>query len=155
LKVLSFDPGGDTGAGATGWCYQDENKVYAMDGVQNLKEFLKNWNLEKLPVDHVVVEGYMINPRQGSRIAANIGKRLVTVEHIGAAEMWAHLNDIPTTIYPNTLKKTQQKHSGVLPPKRKDIEHKFDAFNHGWWKLYQEGLVLTKLEQQMKAEGKL
>lgn len=155
MKVLSIDPGGDKGAGASGWCYQDENKVYAMGSVQNLKEFLMKWNLEKLPVDHVVVEGYMINPRQGKRISANIGKRLVTVEHIGSAEMWAYMHDIPVTIYPNTIKTTQQKHSGMKPPARKDIEHQFDAFNHGWWKLYQEGLVLTKLEQQMKAEGKL
>lgn len=155
MKVLSVDPGGDKGVGATGWCYQDETKVYAMGDTQDLKKFLKNWDLSKLPVDRVVVEGYFINPRQQGRIAANIGKRLVPVENIGVASMWAELNDIIVHVYPNTLKRTQQKHSGVFPPKIKAIEHKFDAFNHGWWLLYQLKLVKTKLEKELEAKGKL
>jgi hypothetical protein len=150
VKVLAFDPGEESGKGATGFCYMDENTVYAMSETQDLIKLLKNWDLTKLPVDEVVVEGYMINPRQKGKIAANIGKRLVTVENIGRAEMWAKLNDIPVTIYPNTLKTIQAKHTGKNAKKmRKDISHKFDAYNHGWWKLHEYGLVKSKLEQEM------
>lgn len=151
VNVLALDPGEEKGAGATGICYMNEHKVFALTETQDLIKVLKTWDLKKMPVDHLVVEGYMINPRQKGKIAANIGKRLVTVENIGRAEMWAQLNDIPVTIYPNTIKSTQARHSGIYPKKmRKDISHKFDAYNHGWWYLYNElGLVKTALEKEM------
>lgn len=156
MKVLSVDPGGETGVGQSGWCYQDETKVFAMGETQDLPGFLAKWNISELPIDAVVVEGYMINPRQEDRVKANIGKELIPVENIGVVKMFAKFHNLPITKYMNTLKSTQAKHSGVFPKKmRKDIEHKFDAFNHGWWYLHQQGLVISKLEKEMKAQGKL
>lgn len=155
MLVLSVDPGGEKGVGASGWCYQDENKVYAMGDTQDLKGFLKKWDIKKLPVNHVVVEGYFINPRQ-NKAQAHVGVPLTQIENVGVVKLWAEMQDIPWTEYFNNIKSTQAKHSGVFPKTmRKDIEHKFDAFNHGWWYLYKQGLVLTKLEKEMKAKGKL
>jgi hypothetical protein len=153
MKILSFDPGGNQGKGASGWCYQSPETVYALGDTQDLKGLLKKWDLEKLPVDHVVVEGY--RPIPGKRGASyNRGKPLAHVENVGVVKAWADFNDLPITEYFAKLKPTQEKHSGVkASDKRKDVTHKLDAFNHGWWKLHELGLVQSKLEKQMKKDG--
>jgi len=153
--VLSVDPGGESGVGASGWCYQDENKVYAMESVQNLREFLVKWDLKKLPVDHVVVEGYFIPPTKKG-VQSNVGRKLPVVENIGVVKLWAEMNGLKWTEYMPAIKPQQCKLTQIFPKKMpKAIEHKFDAFNHGRFYLIQNHGAPTALEQKMKAEGKL
>lgn len=151
MNVLSVDPGGEKGVGASGWCYQNVEKVHAMGDTQDLKGFLKAWDLKALPVDHVVVEGYFIPPKKAK---ANIGVPLTTVENVGVVKLWAEMNDIPWTEYMPALKPTQCKMTQVFPKKgRKDVSHKLDAFNHGRYYLIQNHNAPTALEIEMRKNG--
>lgn len=155
MKVLSFDPGGNQGVGASGWCYQSPEKVFALGDTQDLKGMLKKWDLKQLPVDVVVVEGYRTIPVRGKK-AARVGKPMAHVENVGVVKAWAEFNDLKVIEYFSNLKSAQEKHSGVkASDKRKDVTHKLDAFNHGWWYLHSLGLVMSKLEKQLKKEGKI
>lgn len=156
MLVLSFDPGGTTAginkAAATGWCYQDERKTYAMGGLfstADLHKFLKNFDLKKLPVDVVVIEEYIPLPNQkGAK--ANLGKRMITSEAIGSITIWASMNGIIVVMQSARLKPAQAKMTGVDPKKgRKDVSHGLDAFNHGRYYLIQQGLARTALEVEM------
>lgn len=147
-KVLSFDPGA-----TSGWCYQDEDQVFAMSQTTDINGFLEAWDIAKLPVDHVVFEGYRINPHQATQ---NVGIRLVTVEAIGSIVQWATFKKIKFTEYLPMLKPQQAKLTQIFPKKmRKDISHKFDAFNHGRYYLIKNHGAPTALEQKMKEQGKL
>jgi hypothetical protein len=153
VNVLSFDPGGEQGAGASGWCYQSADKVFAMGDTQDLKGFLKKWDLKKLPVDHVVVEGYFIPPRK-DKMQANIGVKLTTVENIGVVKLWAEMMDIPWTEYMPAKKSSQCKLTGVYPKRgRKDVSHKLDAYNHGRYYLIMVHKAPTALEIEMQKNG--
>src|SRR4030095_9979504 len=148
-NVLAFDPGGDQGVGASGWCYLNENKVHALSDTQDLNGFLRKWDLKKLPVDHVVVEGYFALAKKAG---AHRNKRLPAVENIGVVKMWADMMGIPWTEYDPKLKGVQAAVTQVFPKKgRKDVSHKLDAYNHGYWYLHSVHGAPSKLEQQMKA----
>jgi hypothetical protein len=149
--VLSVDPGGETGVGASGWCYQNEDQILALGDVQNLRKFLTDWDIKKLPIDHVVVEGYMT---RGA--AANMGRKLPTVENIGTVKLWAEMNGIKWTEYMPVIKSAQAKMTQVFPKRgRKDVSHKLDAYNHGRYYLIQNHGALTALEKEMREKGTL
>lgn len=149
--VLSVDPGGETGRGASGWCYQNEDKILALGDVQDLRQFLVKWDIAKLPVDHVVVEGYFV---RGA--AANQGRKNPTIENVGVVKLWAEMHGLKWTEYMNTLKSAQAKMTQVFPRQgRKDVSHRLDAFNHGRYYLIQECGAPTALEIEMQKQGKL
>lgn len=148
MKVLSFDPGKTTGI-----AYQDENKTYSMTETRDIHEWLEKVDLEKIPVDHVVIEDYIIKPHQASM---NVGVSQDALEIKGALIGWCRRNKIEFTIYDPKLKPAQCKMTQVFPKKmRKDIEHKFDAWNHGRYYLIQQGLAKTALEIELEKKGKL
>lgn len=148
MKVLSFDPGKTTGI-----AYQDENATFAMTDTQDIYTWLEKVDLAKTPVDQVVIEDYVIKPHQATM---NVGVKQDALETIGAIKFWAARNKIPVQMYDPKLKPTQCKLTGTFPKKmRKDIEHKFDAWNHGRFFLIQKKLAKTKLEMDMEKEGKL
>ncbi len=153
--VLSVDPGGETGVGASGWCYQNEDGILALGDVQDLRQFMVKWDVSKLPVDHVVVEGYFTNPNP-KYAKANMGRKLPVVENIGVVKLWAEMKEIPWTEYMPMIKNAQAKMTQVFPKAgRKDVSHKLDAYNHGRYYLIQNHGALTALEKQMKESGKL
>jgi hypothetical protein len=153
--VLSVDPGGETGVGASGWCYQNEDQILALGDVQNLRKFLTDWDTKKLPVDHVVVEGYFTNPNP-KFAKANMGRKLPTVENIGTVKLWAEMNGIEWTEYMPVIKNAQAKMTQVFPKQgRKDVSHKLDAYNHGRYYLIKNHGALTALEKEMKEKGTL
>jgi hypothetical protein len=149
--VLSVDPGGETGRGASGWCYQNEDKILALGDVQDLRQFLVKWDIKALPVDHVIVEGYFV--RGG---AANQGRKNPTIENVGVVKLWAEMHGLKWTEYMNTLKSAQAKMTQVFPKRgRKDVSHRLDAYNHGRYYLIQECGAPTALEIEMKQRGEL
>lgn len=161
MKVLSFDPGGTTSgknkAAATGWCYQENNgqgttKVFGtgpLYSTADLHKFLKEWDVSQLPVDVVVYESYTVRP-DPKGVSANVGKRMITSEAIGSITMWASFNNVKVQSYDAKLKPVQGAHSGFITKgKTKRFTHGMDAFNHGWWHLYQCGLVKTALELRL------
>lgn len=156
MLVLSFDPGGTTAgtnkSSATGWCYQDENTGYMMGplfAVADLHNFLAKWDIKKLPVDVVIVEEYI--PRANEKGAkANLGRRAITPEAIGAIALWAAMNKITVVRQDARLKPTQAKVTGIDPKKgTKRASHGADAYNHGRWYLVQLGLAKSALEIEM------
>jgi hypothetical protein len=156
MKVLSFDPGGGGKRGATGVAYQDENKTYIVKSVKDLPGFLRAWDLKKLPVDIVVVEGYKIVPGRERDMKASIGVPLTTVENIGRVKSWAELMGLRHHEYDRTLKPTICKITQVFPKKApKMIEHAAEAWNYGRYYLYQRGLAKSALEMEMEKKGEL
>lgn len=154
MNVLAFDPGGTTGI-----CLQNEHKVLQVTDTKNIHEWLEKFATPIAgQIDHVVIEEYEQRPHQQ---AINTGRKgrtqsLYTIEVIGAIKGWCARNGKQFTMYDTKLKPAQCKMTQVFPKKMpKAIEHKWDAFNHGRYYLIQQGLALTSLEAQKKAEGKL
>lgn len=152
MLILSFDPGGTelgtNKASATGWCYQDQHKYWAGGGLhatRDLHAFLAAWDVKKMPVDHVVIEEYIV---RGA--AANQGRKMITSEAIGSITLWASMNKLPVTMQEAKYKPVMQKQTGVFPKTApKAISHFADAYNHGRHFLIQQGLAKTKLELEM------
>lgn len=136
-KVLSFDPGT-----TSGWAFQDENGF--KDGGQcdlvTVLDVLDRNN----DCDVIVVEDYKILRKKA---LAHSGSRVEAAQVIGIIKAWAHRNKKPVVLYPSSLKPIQQKHSGVVPTGAHKHSHWIDAFNHGWWYLFQRKLVKSKLQQ--------
>lgn len=152
MFVLSWDPGGTLAgtnkASASGWCYQDQHKVYGGGGLHATKDlhaFLAKWDVKKLPVDFVVIEEYIVRGQ-----AQNQGKKMVTSEAIGSITMWASMNQIPVVMQDARHKPAMEKMTGVYPKKAsKRQSHLGDAYNHGRYYLIKQGLAKTVLELEM------
>lgn len=153
MRVLSIDPGKDKGGprSGSGWCYQNLSGVIRWGDTQDLKQFLKDWDLNVNPIDHVVIEGYKIRPGQ---VAQNVGIPLITVENVGRAKFFAEMNDIEFTEYMPFDKRKQQQATGakITSKTPKEVTHRIDAYNHGRWFLIEQNLAPTALEAQLFAE---
>ena len=159
--VLSFDPGknGGTKRSGSGWCLQDENKVYDFGVTQDLIEFL-GWDIFPILKKHlnirpqvVVYEGYQIRKET---VAQNVGIPLTTVENIGAIKLFARSLKAPLQVYMPNQKPTQWKATGMNPTKvPKSQSHWIDAFNHGRYYLITHNLAPSALEMEMIKDGRI
>lgn len=154
MRVLSIDPGE-----TTGWAYQDERDDYPgglldFGQIKGIKEFavwLENWNLEKKPIDFVVIEDYVV--WAGNRGAkANVGSRLETVRVLGAVESWCFRNDKKFKKYPSAgdFLKLQALQCGLDPTRGAHKNtHWAYAANHGRYYLQEIKLAKTALQRSM------
>lgn len=154
MRVFSADPGE-----TTGWAYQDERDDYPggildFGQVKGLKEFaifMEKWNLETRPIDHMVIEKYVVwGSKRGK--AANTGSELETVRVIGILESWCFRNDIKFTKYPSSgdLLKLQAMQCGLDPTKGQHKNtHWAYAANHGRYYLQQIGLAKSAIQRSM------
>lgn len=159
MKVLSFDPGGDTG-----WAYQspqvdpNDTTAFMMGDVKTAKitDFLLQWDLKKNPVDIVVIEAYRIRETKRD-LSSNVGIKLITVENIGRVQFWCEMNGIEYVEYETKHKPTIWKATGVKVDKSvpKALSHRLDAWNIGRWHLIKKRLAPTLLEIQMRQNGEL
>lgn len=152
--VLSFDPGKNSGGrkSGSGWCLQDETKVYDFGVIQDMNQKLSEllWKMstgQMLKPDVVVYEGYGINP---NNVSYNVGSDLTTVQNIGAIKLFANLVGSKTHIYRPDQKKKQWAATGKNPTKvPKAQSHWIDAFNHGRFYLIERGLAPSLLEEKI------
>lgn len=137
MKVLSFDPGI-----TTGWCLQDENGIIDVGQAVGFEELDKV--LERHPnPDIMIIEDYVILPQKAK---SHSGSRVEPVKIIGMLEHHAYRNKIKVIKYSARLKPIQQKHSGKSPKGAHRNNHWVDAYNHGWWFLFQTKRVKSNLQ---------
>lgn len=159
--VLSFDPGKNFGTSksGTGWCLQDEGKVYDFGVTQDLITFAHTWIMEAATgakatrrPDVIVYEGYQIRKET---VAQNVGIPLSTVENIGAIKLLARLVGCTEVVqFLPQQKATQWKATGMNPSKvPKAQSHWIDAYNHGRYYLITRNLAPSALEQEMFGNG--
>ena len=139
MRVLSFDPGV-----TTGWCLQDENGIIDAGQAVGFSELDKVLERHPKP-DVMIIEDYVILP---SKAKSHSGSRVEPVKIIGLLEHHAFRNDVKVIRYPARMKPIQQKHSGVKPTGAHKNNHWVDAYNHGWWFLFNRKLVKSKLQME-------
>ncbi len=90
-----------------------------------------------------IYEEYVIFRRMAQKHA---GSRVETVQTIGVIKSWAHRNGVQLVPQKADILATAQKISQVFLPSNHAASHQWSAFNHGYWYLFNKGIVKSKLE---------
>lgn len=151
-NVFSADPGE-----TTGWAYQDERDDYPggikdlghCSGLRELSDFLEKWNFGIKPIDHVVIEDYIVwGGKRGAK--ANTGSKLETVRAIGILESWCFRNKLSFSKSPSDDNKLIALQVGVNPYLGAHKKtHWVFAANHGRYWLQLKGLAKDAAQRSM------
>lgn len=149
MKILAWDPGE-----TTGWAELNEKaelkncgNAKGMIGVMGVFELYEGENKP----DHVVIEEYRVFPGKAMMLT---GKNNQTSQIEGMITAWCLKNKIKFTKYSSSLVEIQQKHSQVKPTGSHSNTHYVYAYNHGWWWLYKNKYVVSKLQAKKGAVPK-
>lgn len=148
MRLLAFDPGN-----TTGWVELNEKAELQnagnAEGFEGLQKVLDLYDDQK--VDRVVIEEYFVFPGKAMMLT---GTKLVTSQTEGIIKGWCLRKKIPFTTYRSSLCEVQQKHSQIKPTGPHKYSHYVYAYNHGWWWLFQNKYVVSKLQAQKGMEPK-
>lgn len=152
MYVLSIDPGE-----TTGWAYQDGRDDYpggildlgqVSNALIGMVEFLEKWDLQKRPVDALVIEDYRAYDAK-----ANMGSKIQTIGVKDYCRAWGHLKKIPTIMYESRDIDTIAKQVGMNPRKgAHENTHWAFAANYGRHYLVRTGNAKSaiRLAQEKK-----
>lgn len=147
MKILSFDPGE-----TTGWAYQDETDndypkgilgLGQLKGLVELDDFLRAWDLEKKPVDVLVIEGF-----RNYNMKANFGSENETSQAFGIIRVWGLRNKLREHLYYSKDISTVAKIVGLDPYKAgpHKATHWVFAANYGRHYLIKAGKAKSALQ---------
>lgn len=142
--ILCIDPGD-----MTGWATIELDGKGAPKEFENLtfEEFSgKISYLRQLDVVRpisIIYEEYRKRPGARHRT----GNSYLATQVIGITRNFASEHRIKLIIQKPENKDTGAKWSGLQPPKRHAASHCYDAYNHGFYYLRNQGLIKTKLER--------
>lgn len=154
MKLLAIDPGETTGyatldlTGMSGKPLSNGQMPYGqIEGLRSLSRFL--YTLGKDEFDVIVIEGYTVLP---TKVAANIGSTLETVQAVGVCKSFAYVSNTEFHISSPTKNPIYAKWSGMNPSKMGSHSktHWVYAYNHGYGYMVEKGLINTVAKEKAK-----
>lgn len=147
--ILCIDPGDMTGwatieLDGKGAPKEFDNITFEefSERISELRRTVQEGKVLGLPVA-VVYEEYRKRP--GTR--HHTGNSYLASQVIGITRNFASEYRIKLVVQKPENKDTGAKWSGLFPPKRHAESHCYDAYNHGFYYLRNQGLIKTKLER--------
>ena len=153
MFVLSFDPGN-----TTGWAYQNQDSLLEFGNLYSTStdkksinndfvKLLSTWDLDEKPVDHVVIEDYVI---LNNKAMSHSGSRVIAIQVIGFIKAWCMMKDIPFTMYKANMKPIQKKLTQIDIKGSHAETHFVDAWIHGRYWLIKNGYAKSALQMEME-----
>lgn len=142
MRVLGVDPGQ-----TIGWCLLNENGTPILEdghmgfGQVNHKDW-PEFLLKMHDIDVLVIEDYRIFKKYAK---AHVGQRLVTVEVIGATNMWATNSNVKIIKQESRILPIAQKLTGKKMTGAHADTHWLSAYNHAAYWLIREGLMFPDI----------
>lgn len=142
---LAFDPG-DT----TGWAIWDQDGDFLYMGQIAMEDLPFWWERNiTVAVRVVIVEEYILF---GKRAKQQTGSRMKASQAIGMIKAMASRGSAQVIEQKSNIKPIAIRMSQISMPGNHSESHQYDAYLHGYYYLVGQGIILTQLELEKKAE---
>lgn len=139
--IIAFDPGDTTGVAI--FSTQGELKQMTQLDLQSLIDFLGGY---EAPVALVIVEDFRLFKKKAMQ---QVGSQMPAPQVIGAIKTFASMKGVEVVIQPSNIKPLALKWSGIAMPGNHSQSHQWDAYLHGYYWLVSNGVIQTKLQQEL------
>lgn len=140
-NILAFDPGDTTGV-----CEFNERGQVLRLFQLSFDDLLKFLNDYPGPVMQVVCEDFILFRKKARQQS---GSKMKASQAIGMIKAFALRKEAPLAMQGSDIKPMAMKFSQIKMPSNHSESHQYDAFLHGYYWLVKNGMIKTRLQEQI------